>query len=329
METAHAVLRHFPVSGLLSVEPLTEGHTNESYRVTTTSGDYILQKINIDVDPASDQDIWNVTEHVHSRGILTPRIIRTTDGGLVHDHAGSWRLMTFIRGSTIPRVSATIYQLASAARCVGRFHAALADYAGDFAPRHTHFHDTPYIIQTLVEVDTAHSNDPKYDVCHPVAETITARYHAIPKVALPLRAVHGDPKLANIVFDTHGTEAIAMIDFGTVGRYPLPLEVGDMIRSFCLSTRYDAPFFDADVWKASLSAYRESAAITDTEWSAIPDGLRTIVLELAARYLIDAYTEMHFAPDTTRYANRFEQGYDKSRRLLTFLDDAERKGIRI
>lgn len=328
MDAARSIVRHFPVGDADTIEALTEGHINETYRIHTPRGEYILQRINTDIDPASEEDIWRVTEHARAKGILLPQFIRTNGGDLVYEHEGVWRLMTFIDGTTISRSTVTTAQLASAARCVGRFHTALADYTGGFAPRHTHFHDTPYIIERLAALDAASTLNGKYDLCHPIVERILARYRTVPRLSMPLRPVHGDPKLGNIIFDAAKSEAIALIDFGAVGSYPLPLEVGDMLRSFCLTTRFDAPVFDHIVWTAALAAYRETATtITIGEWDAIPDGFRTVILELAARYVIDAYMETHFTPDAGMYVDRFEQGVDKSRRLLTLLDLAEQHGL--
>ena len=138
---------------------------------------------------------------------------------------------------------------------------------------------------------------------------------------LPKRTLHGDLKLNNLRFDADGTHAIALIDFDTLGRYTLPLEIGDMLRSWCTTTSYT---LDLSVWQTSIRGYRSEAHfVTADEWRLIPDGLAEITLSLAARYCADAYEEKYFAHDPA-YVSLFEQNAERTKRYLAVLTDFDR-----
>src|SRR5665213_3778918 len=250
----------------------------------------------------------------------------TRAGNLVHKENGSWRLSTWIPGRTLVS-DPTLEEIASAATCVAKFHMVLADYPYTFRHIIPHFHDTAFILNRMREIDTAHTADQKYPSCHVVASAIFAIAARLPKLpALSPRAVHGDPKLANVIFNEKG-EAIALVDLDAVGRYPLPMEIGDMLRSLCATKNQSGPMmFRADAWHAALDAYRRNAPfIKADETAAILDGFRLVTLELAARYLTDAYEESFFAFDGSRYQSAFEQNLERAQRLLGFLEDAERQ----
>jgi len=317
-----AILAAFPIGTASSTEPYGKGRLHSTYHVRTADGEYILQKIGPLFNPAM-KDIDSVTKHLEAKGIGTARVIPTREGALSYGKDGGyWRLMTFIPGATIEG-NPSVPQAENASAFIGMFHTALLDYEKSFAYHLPGYRDTPLAISHLREADAAHETSEKYAVCHPLVVEILGRAKKLSAeiATLPKRTLHGDLKLNNLRFDADGTHAIALIDFDTLGRYTLPLEIGDMLRSWCTTPSYT---LDLSVWQTSIRGYRSEAHfVTADEWRLIPDGLAEITLSLAARYCADAYEEKYFAHDPA-YVSLFEQNAERTKRYLAVLTDFDR-----
>jgi hypothetical protein len=89
---------------------------------------------------------------------------------------------------------------------------------------------------------------------------------------------------------------------------PLPIELGDAIRSWCNPAGEDATQvrFDASLFEGALTGYRSALgiALSEAEVQSIVPAAETIMLELAARFLADALDEKYFGWDVARFATR-------------------------
>lgn len=321
------VLTQFPIGEISSVEPYGNGRIHATYHVVAEHGEYVLQKIEASFEPTLD-DVEKITEHLALKKIPTSRIVRTVDKARSFPDAGSfWRLMTFIPGTTFEG-NPTLEQARSAGAFVGTFHTALVDYTQPFTYRLPGYRDTQHALNHLRITDAAYASSEKYSLCHPLAtEILQAASRLSEELALlPQRPLHGDLKLNNLRFDASGTRAIALIDLDTVGRYTVPLEIGDMLRSWCTTPTFE---IDLAIWEAALEGYRREANFfSSDEWRLIPDGFREITLSLAARYCADAYEETYFALDPA-YPSRYEQNIERTRRYLRVLDSFDLNESRI
>jgi len=72
-----------------------------------------------------------------------------------------------------------------------------------------------------------------------------------------------------------------------------------------------------------------SPFIGKREIEQIPSGISIIILELAARYIIDAFEESYFTLDENKYGSIFEQNSDKARLLLGLFDDFKGKRMAV
>lgn len=316
--TPDKVATYFSIGTISSITPLGNGRIHTTYLLQAASGDYVLQKVGPLFAPAM-QDIDRVTAHLAAQGLPTPRIIRTIlDDIGVEDAGDVWRLMTFITGETIEKDPSRRH-IASGAAFIARFHAALTDFSVPFAYHIPHYRDVVYDLQHLASVDAAHTASEKYAAVHPIVDDIMRRASSCTLAfpSLPSRVLHGDLKLNNLRFSENG-EAVALLDLDTLGTYPLPLELGDMLRSWCGTS--DATI-DRECWQAAMRAYRDNALfMTADEWRSIPAGFVTITLSLAARYCGDAYEEKFFRHDPS-YPSLFAQNIERARRYLSLLDD--------
>src|SRR2546423_576438 len=68
--------------------PLGYGLINKTFLVTTGGARYVLQRVNPIFDPAIHENIRAVTERLAARGLVTPRLLPTREGGLFLDLAG-------------------------------------------------------------------------------------------------------------------------------------------------------------------------------------------------------------------------------------------------
>ena len=137
----------------------------------------------------------------------------------------------------------------------------------------------------------------------------------------PDRIVHGDPKINNILFGHDSDEAICLVDLDTITRMPLPLELGDAMRSWCNPASEDDRYgeFSAPLFRDAVTGYAEVADgwIERAEWSAIVHATQTILVELAARFCADALNESYFGWNPERFSSRTEHNQARAAGQLT------------
>jgi len=301
--------RHFGVEAVV-VEPLGAGLINQTFVVQAADGHrYVLQRLH-DIFPATvNDDIEAVTARLEDRGMTTPRLLRTLSGELsVARPDGIWRMMTFIPGISVERVD-TGARAREAGRLLGRFHAALADLEYRFSGARTGIHDTAGHLGNLRRALDMHRDHPAYDTVLPVAESVLAAADSLaPLPVLPDHVVHGDPKISNFIFDAETGCGVCMVDLDTLNRMPLPLELGDALRSWCNPAGEDtcATAFSVGYFRQALSGYASAAGslIRPAEAACVVCATLTIQVELAARFCADALNESYFGWDPARFASR-------------------------
>jgi Ser/Thr protein kinase RdoA (MazF antagonist) len=314
------VLAHWGLTGAVATR-IGSGLINETFLVQGAHGGrWILQRVHTIFSPAVHDDIDAATRHLESRGLTTPRLVPSGTGALYVTAGGRlWRLLTYVPGVTHDRLRERV-QAREAGRLLARFHGALADFDRPFANPRLGVHDTPRHLATLREAVDRHRRHPRIDRIAPLAEEIGAlaeRLEPLPR--LPDRVVHGDPKISNFVFDEASGRAVCLIDLDTLTRMPLPLELGDALRSWCNPRGEDVADarFDLDLFEAAVAGYAgEACAIAAPEWRCLVAATETILVELAARFCADALNERYFGWDRDRFASRAEHNELRARGQL-------------
>jgi len=104
---------------------------------------------------------------------------------------------------------------------------------------------------------------------------------------------------------------VAILDLDTTGRGAIATEMGDALRSWCNSNgELGSALFDTATYEAAVKGYFSTATfLTDEEKKYIPLGIKTIALELAARFLSDAFEEAYFRFDPAHFSNLAEQNF--------------------
>lgn len=305
------------VSGLARV---SSGHINLTYRVQADNRQFILQRLHPVFGPEVHLDIEAVTGHLAARGLETPRLVRTRAGELwtPGPDGRPWRLLTYIPGEVVLAAESPA-RCAEAGACLGRVHLALWDFEHDFAHRRAGVHDTPRHLAQLRAALDEHRDHRLFGEIRPLAAAIfTAAEGLSLPPDLPSRVVHGDPKISNFVFAADGS-ARAMIDLDTFSRMPLPLELGDALRSWCSPHGEESPEpIDIDHFRAALEGYAAGVGDLPTvrEREAIPGATALIAVELAARFCTDALEERYFAWDSSRFPTAAEHHIARARAQL-------------
>lgn len=306
-----------------ALEPLGQGLINATFLVRPPVGEpLVLQRVSPVFPAAVNQDVAAVTARLAAAGLGTALLVPTTDGGLwVEGGQGVWRLQTWLPGLSRDFL-ADAGEAEAAGRFLGRFHRALDGLEHVFANPRLGVHDTARHLRRLREALDHHRKHARYHAVAPLAAEILAEADALPALpATPDRVVHGDPKINNMLFDPDSGEALALVDLDTVGRMPLPLELGDALRSWCnlAGENQRTGIFSAELFAGALRGYAATAGdwITPAERAAILPATRTIIVELAARFCADALNENYFAWDPARFASRSEHNQVRAAGQLT------------
>lgn len=329
-EEIRAVAEAFTAVPIRAVNRITDGSINVTYEVLLTDGSqFILQRMAPIFSPAVMDNLSAVEPYAAAAGVTIPHAIPTLTGErFVPGDSGGWyRALTYVAGKTI-HAGMTAAGAFSASRLVGQFHTALSECDVPLATAISHFHDTHYYLDRMRRVAAQCTDESKRVSLQPIVDTImhAANDLTVDVRTLPQRVIHADLKVSNIRFDETET-AIALIDMDTLMRGSIVTEMGDALRSWCGTAGEDNPeqVFDETICQAALAGYAETAiGITTEELAAIPEGIKILTLELAARFVTDAYEETYFA-QSSRYANLFEQNKTKAQNQLSFLAAYEEK----
>jgi len=299
------------------VSSLGKGLINATWLVETDDARFVLQCMNPIFPAEVNNDIDVVTRHIERHGLITCLIVPTVAGKLwawVDDQ--TWRLLTFIDGVSHDSLTAPI-QAESAGALLSEFHAAVRDLDHAFTSPRLGIHDTARHLAFLRQTLDTKPDHARYVEVLPLATRILEAAAQLPPFPpTPDRVVHGDPKINNLLFNRDTDVAFSLVDLDTLARMPLPLELGDAMRSWCNPAGEDDQVseFCAQLFAQSIGGYAEGARhwITVDESAAIVSATETILLELAARFCADALNESYFGWNADKFASRSEHNQERA-----------------
>lgn len=294
-----------------TVEPLGSGLINETFLVSSGEARFVLQRLNAVFNPKINCDIDKLTRHLESAGAVTQRVVPVSEeprrlwleqGGYV------WRLCTYIPGVCYERLEGA-GQAAHAGALLGSFHRLVSGLELKLHGDRLGVHDTRRHLQNLENALTEHRDHRYYDTIAQLAERVMHEAARLPDLPdLPDRMVHGDPKISNLVFDEVSGAGICMIDLDTLAYMPLPLEMGDAVRSWCNPKGEDErkAEFRMDLFASAMNGYAEKTRefLQPQEWQSFVPAARIIMVELAARMCTDALRESYFGWNDQRFPDR-------------------------
>jgi Ser/Thr protein kinase RdoA (MazF antagonist) len=275
------------------------------------------------------QNIEAVTAHLARHGLMTPRLLPTSQGKscLELGPAGVWRLWNHVDGVSFDVIRDTAQSQAAGA-LVGRFHRALDGFDHPFVGMRLGVHDTLKHLQRLrdgISAPELRGHRLQGPVSELAADILAAVARLPPLPVLADRVCHGDLKFNNILFaGTEGSPAgqpLCLIDLDTLGPMPLAFELGDAWRSWCNRNGENNPVAELDlqVFRTSLEGYRSGLGrpLSAGERQALLLGLDWVSVELAARFAADALYESYFGWDPKRFAGRGEHNLVRARSQFT------------
>lgn len=303
-----AIVAGFAVGTLLGpIVPLGQGLINATFAVTTSTGPYVLQRVNRQIFPAPEQIMANLAvlaAHTAGRdGLRVPALIPARDGRpyLRTPEGDLWRLMELIPdGVSLERLD-TAEQARQVGLALGRFHRLTSDLLPDrLGCTLPGFHRTPdYLCRHLAlrAEGVRPAFDPAVSAC---IAFIDARRglervleDALAAGRIHLRVTHGDPKIDNILFHAADGHALALIDLDTVQPGLIQHDLGDCLRSCCNrrgeSAEGDRVRFDLAFCDQILSAYAEETrgVLGPEDVALLYDSIRLMPFELGLRFLND------------------------------------------
>jgi len=305
------------------ISPLGNGLINQTWLVENGGEQrFVLQRVNPMFSPAINQDIDVLTQHLENKGLVTCRLIPANGGALWVEHEKIvWRLLSRVDGVSHNSL-ASAAQAREAGQVLGRFHRAVSDLDHQFANLRLGIHDTAYHLRFLEETLRDRTDHAEHAVVSRLGRQILDIANSLP--VLPTvrdRIVHGDPKVNNILFDPDSDRALCLVDLDTISRMPLPLELGDAMRSWCNPTGEDywTGEFSAELFVPSIEGYAEQTRdwIFVEEWQSIVPATHIILVELAARFCADALNENYFAWDPEQFSTRSEHNQVRATGQLT------------
>ncbi len=323
-EETKLAAEHFDVPGVLvAVIPINSGNVNDTsvahFRTSSAETRVVLQRINrrVFADPVKIvENMLCVTSHIHARLDRErpthdriwqlPRVIRTLEGGYVHQDSNGdcWRALSMIESATAYDIASNPLHAEEMGRVLGQFHRLLSDFDGttltDPLPG---FHITP---SYLARYDRTLATDAARERLQcPAAQQLresieerrdfcTVLEDAKAAGLLQMRVIHGDPKVSNFMIDDITGKGTSMIDLDTVKPGLIHYDVGDALRSLCNpvgeETRdLESVTFDLDLCRAFIRGYLVDARdfLSENDRRYLYDAVRLITFELGIRFFED------------------------------------------
>jgi hypothetical protein len=309
-EAQHLVAKGFglDISGT-DATPYGDGLIHTTWRLETTRGPHLLQRINAIVftDPTAVAEnaaaaAARVGDALHQAGDHDPRhrmvyLAGPTGRPWLRDSAGVvWRATPLIADAR-PADATCRDEVCAAAQALGRFPGLVAAGTGpaliEVLPG---FHDTQARLNALRQAVDADSHD-RLAACRSEAARLLELAPLARRLGRdnqPTRLVHNDAKLENVLVDTGTGEALCVIDLDTVMPGLAAHDFGDLVRSAVSGRPEDEP----DLRRISVreTTFRDLATgylagatdwIAEEERTRLVDGALTITYEQAMRFLAD------------------------------------------
>jgi Ser/Thr protein kinase RdoA (MazF antagonist) len=288
-------------SSVIAIEPLGNGHINDTYLVATADKPFVLQRINRLVFTKPGLIMANLAvlnRHVmqeinHQPNLRIPQIILTTDGEnhYLDSQGDYWRALSYIANSQCFETLESLAQARQVGIALGQFHQLThrldVNALHDTLPG---FHITPGYYQNYRDILAATQVIQDAfcaDFIEHFADKLYELEHAKAKGLLNERVIHGDPKLNNFLFDKNTGQIISLIDLDTVKPGLIHYDIGDCLRSICHKLTDDT--FDLDVCGEFLRGYLQVMhnLLTQADFEWLYPAIRLIPFELGLRFYND------------------------------------------
>lgn len=297
------ICREFIDSDVIEAIPFGDGHINDTYRVTTRDGVYILQCVRKAIDVGRLEHNYKLYSGVCEKaGMAFPTWLKSRAGAYFHEDVSGehWRMYPWIEGEVL-EAPLSEEALLACGRGLARMHTILRTITKKPIATYPMLHDVSHYYDRYLRVIGA-DEKPGEAGENMGAATATSELSGAPRDAaieelihanaaeflnLQLdksKVIHGDPKLANMLFQDG--EVRAFLDFDTVMQGSLLEDLTDCIRSCCIQNGK----VDQEAAKSLMLGYLTEAPdlLSEAEIALLPTVVRKLCFELGLRYYTDA-----------------------------------------
>ena len=237
-----------------SIRPFGSGHINDTYKVETSGGNFILQRINHKIFKDIEGLSWNImliNEYINRNeqnfDLKIPEFYSCCGDYYTGWQGNYWRLMSFIEDSKsydlVPNEAIAL----EGGKAYGKFVKILSGFpVNDLKETIPQFHDIDFRLKNF---EDAVDKDIAGRVKQTQAEIDFIRQRASKMYSIlqlgiagkiPVRVTHNDTKINNVLFNRND-KAIAVIDLDTVMPGYVHYDFGDAIRTFTNTANEDEP----------------------------------------------------------------------------------------
>jgi Ser/Thr protein kinase RdoA (MazF antagonist) len=286
-EEISRVLSLYPVGSLKKATLAAGGVMNENWFVDMDTGKYFLRRRSLLFTFDSIDFELLLIEYISGLGFPTPKLIRTSEGGLyVNIEGRTWELYEYIPGE--PFRADNLAQTKSAARLLARFHIVAAGYYAKVNNAPYRKIDLGTVAGMIDQFKEQAREELKTSTLGTLVEPgimglIDAQAEVVLDGIQPLSGslltiIHGDFQPSNVIF--RGDDAVALIDLGNAALSYRSYDVARAILAFSTlrpdySSQSDMdPWLDMNRVKAFFRAYQADMPISDAEIQAMPALIR-------------------------------------------------------
>lgn len=296
---------YWELAEVISITPFGNGHINDTYRVETTSGEFILQRVNKNVFRTKElvENYQVLVDSVNrfqkeTGNKITPQIFKTKQGAYhkVDEDGFAWRLVEFIADADSYDICPHPSIAYKAAKAIGRYQLFLNTLDLKlFKDTIVGFHNLPSRIMAFRDALKNAENEllksAKEEVDKSLEMEFIVEETSSALAGLPVRLNHNDTKLNNAIFSG---EEVLVIDLDTVMQGNTMFDFGDMVRTFTSPALEDEQDiskvkFRIEYFEALTKGYLEPLRtnLTRNEKESLFLGALYIIYEQALRFLTD------------------------------------------
>lgn len=299
-----------PLYGLSShnttVKLFGDGLINHTWKVSTDTQNYILQKVNNEVfkSPTDiDKNISLIKEYLNVKypNYLFVSPVNTLSGeSLLDTDLGYYRMFPFIEGSTSHNSLSNREEAYEAAKQFGKFSRILAEFdAEKLNITIPDFHNLKLRFEQFTNA-CKYASLERLEQANECISFINANSNIVDTYvkivdskSIPLRVIHHDTKINNVLFDEKNN-GLCVIDLDTVMPGYFISDVGDMMRTYlAVASEEDTDlskisirreFFDA-IYEGYMEEMKD--VLSETEKGYFTYAGKFIIYMQAIRFLTD------------------------------------------
>ena len=240
LELAQSLLSNFGLKeSIVSFKRVESGLINSTFVLSSKTNSYILQSISTNIFPNYEKGLENIITvgnwlKKKNYPYSFPLPIK---GRYLKVENEVWRLMPYVKNSISYNRVSSLYQVKSAASCLGEFYHHLSDFNTEsLSITLPNFHNGNSITKIFKEA-ILNGDKKRLLLTKSLINEIEKELPILKKWdevcnSLPKRVVHYDTKINNFLFDKKTDEVLALIDLDTIMPGYVLSDIGDMIRTY-------------------------------------------------------------------------------------------------